>query len=82
LERSTPTAAEQSQSHPFQRHEGDFLDRPDREGFKGVKLTLRAWKQQLRLPVLLTDGRGAASVSPQKILLHEKTELDSTIQRR
>ncbi|HXZ14938.1 MAG TPA: ABC transporter substrate-binding protein, partial [Roseiarcus sp.] len=33
--------------------------------FKGVKLTLRPWNLQLRQPILLTDGRGTVSVSPQ-----------------
>ena len=35
-------------------------------GFKGQKLTLRDWNQQLRQPILLTDGRGTVSVSPQE----------------
>jgi ABC transporter substrate binding protein (PQQ-dependent alcohol dehydrogenase system) len=57
----------------------DFLVGPDFEvaGFKGVKLTLRTWNQQLREPILLTDGRGTVSVSPQEGFLHEKTELDT-----
>jgi len=57
----------------------DFLIGPDFEvaGFKGVKLTLRIWNQQLRQPILLTDGRGTVSVSPQEGFLHEKTELDT-----
>jgi ABC transporter substrate binding protein (PQQ-dependent alcohol dehydrogenase system) len=45
--------------------------------FKGQKQTLRAWNQQLRQPVLLTDGRGTVSVSPQEGFLHETTELDT-----
>jgi len=57
----------------------DFLVGPDFEvaGFKGVKLTLRAWNQQLREPILLNDGRGTVSVSPQEGFLHQKTELDT-----
>ncbi len=57
----------------------DFLVGPDFEvaGFKGVKLTLRKWNQQLRQPILLTDGRGTVSVSPQEGFLHERTELDT-----
>jgi ABC transporter substrate binding protein (PQQ-dependent alcohol dehydrogenase system) len=45
--------------------------------FKGVKLTLRPWNQQLRQPILLTDGRGTVSVSPQEGFLHQVSELDT-----
>jgi ABC transporter substrate binding protein (PQQ-dependent alcohol dehydrogenase system) len=45
--------------------------------FKGEKLTLRTWNQQLRQPILLTDGRGTVSVSPQEGFLHETSELDT-----
>ncbi len=45
--------------------------------FKGVKLTLRPWNQQLRQPILLTDGRGTVSVSPQEGFLHRVSELDT-----
>ena len=46
-------------------------------GFKGERLTLRPWNQQLRQPILLTDGRGTVSVSPQEGFLHQVTELDT-----
>ena len=45
--------------------------------FKGQKQTLRAWNQQLRQPILLTDGLGTVSVSPQEGFLHETSELDT-----
>jgi ABC transporter substrate binding protein (PQQ-dependent alcohol dehydrogenase system) len=45
--------------------------------FKGQKLTLRAWNQQLRQPILLTDGRGTVSASPQEGFLHQTSELDT-----
>jgi ABC transporter substrate binding protein (PQQ-dependent alcohol dehydrogenase system) len=45
--------------------------------FKGVRLTLRDWNQQLRQPILLSDGRMVASVSPQEGFLHQVTELDT-----
>ena len=45
--------------------------------FKGEKLTVRAWNQQLRQPILLTDGRGTVSVSPQEGFLHQTSELDT-----
>jgi ABC transporter substrate binding protein (PQQ-dependent alcohol dehydrogenase system) len=45
--------------------------------FKGQRLTLRLWNQQLRQPILLTDGRATVSVSPQEGYLHQVSELDT-----
>lgn len=45
--------------------------------FKGVRQTLRPWNQQLRQPILLSDGRMTASVSPQEGFLHQVSELDT-----
>jgi ABC transporter substrate binding protein (PQQ-dependent alcohol dehydrogenase system) len=45
--------------------------------FKGQKLTVRDWNQQLRQPILLSDGRNIASVSPQEGFLHQVSELDT-----
>jgi len=45
--------------------------------FKGQKLTLRDWNLQLRQPILLSDGRNIASVSPQEGFLHQFSELDT-----
>jgi ABC transporter substrate binding protein (PQQ-dependent alcohol dehydrogenase system) len=45
--------------------------------FKSVALTLRPWNLQLRQPILLTDGRGTVSVSPQEGFLHQVSELDT-----
>ncbi|WP_442754016.1 ABC transporter substrate-binding protein [Methylocystis sp. JAN1] len=45
--------------------------------FKGVRLTLRPWNQQLRQPILLSDGRMTVSVSPQEGFLHQVSELDT-----
>jgi ABC transporter substrate binding protein (PQQ-dependent alcohol dehydrogenase system) len=46
-------------------------------GFKGQRLTLRDWNQQLRQPILLVDGRMVVSVSPQDGFLHQVSELDT-----
>jgi ABC transporter substrate binding protein (PQQ-dependent alcohol dehydrogenase system) len=56
-----------------------FLTSPEFSiaAFKGVRLTLRPWNQQLRQPILLSDGRVVASVSPQEGFLHQVTELDT-----
>ncbi|QGM45670.1 ABC transporter substrate-binding protein [Methylocystis heyeri] len=45
--------------------------------FKGVRLSLRGWNQQLRQPILLSDGRMVVSVSPQEGFLHQTSELDT-----
>lgn len=45
--------------------------------FKGQKLTIRNWNNQLRQPILLGDGRSIVSVSPQEGFLHQNTELDT-----
>jgi ABC transporter substrate binding protein (PQQ-dependent alcohol dehydrogenase system) len=45
--------------------------------FKGQGLTVRDWNQQLRQPILLTDGRSTVSVSPQEGFLHQTSELDT-----
>ena len=45
--------------------------------FKGTRLTLRPWNQQLRQPILLSDGRTIVSVSPQEGYLHQVSELDT-----
>ena len=45
--------------------------------FKGQGLTVRDWDQQLRQPILLTDGRGTVSVSPQEGFLHQTSTLDT-----
>ena len=45
--------------------------------FKGVRLSLRDWNQQLRQPILLSDGRMTVSVSPQEGFLHQMSELDT-----
>lgn len=57
----------------------DFLKSPRLAlgAFKGQKLTLRDWDQQLRQPILLTDARTIVSVSPQEGFLHQHSELDT-----
>jgi ABC transporter substrate binding protein (PQQ-dependent alcohol dehydrogenase system) len=57
----------------------DYLRSPDfaLAAFKGQKLTLRDWNQQLRQPILLSDGRTVVSVSPQEGFLHQVSELDT-----
>ena len=77
------------ESHRDRRHESrarsDAVARFRGRRFQGRRLTLRPWNLQLRQPILLTDGRGTVSVSPQEGFLHQVSELDtlgSTSRRR
>ncbi|MEA2583762.1 MAG: hypothetical protein QOF33_1847 [Thermomicrobiales bacterium] len=49
----------------------------DLAGFKGRKLSYRAWDGQLRQPILLTTAKLPVTVSPQPGFLHQFTELDT-----
>ena len=46
-------------------------------GFKGQSLSFRPWNNQLRNGVILADGMGVVSVSPQDAFLHKTTRLDT-----
>lgn len=46
-------------------------------GFKGQKLTFRAWNGQLRQPILLAAAKALVSVSPQQGFLHRRSLLDT-----
>ena len=45
--------------------------------FKGQKLTIRDWDQQLRQPILLASDNLVVSVSPQDGFLHQFSPLDT-----
>ncbi|WP_442203040.1 ABC transporter substrate-binding protein [Rhizobium sp. RAF56] len=45
--------------------------------FKGQKVSFRRWNWQLRQPILLGDGHGVVSTSPQEGFLHQFSELDT-----
>ena len=45
--------------------------------YKGVPLSVRAWDQQVRQPILLSDGRMVVSASPQKGFLNPLSTLDT-----
>jgi len=47
------------------------------DGFKGRKLSYRAWDGQLRQPIPLVQPRALVSTSPQEGFLHPSSELDS-----
>ena len=47
------------------------------DGFKGVRLSFRAWDRQLRQPVMLTDGIGVIATAPVEGILHPKNVLDT-----
>lgn len=56
-----------------------YLLSPDFEiaGFKGQPLNFRPWNNQIRHGVILADGMGVVSVSPQDAFLHKNTRLDT-----
>jgi ABC transporter substrate binding protein (PQQ-dependent alcohol dehydrogenase system) len=47
------------------------------DGFKGVRLSFRAWDHQLRQPLLLTDGMGVVATAPVDGVMHPKNVLDT-----
>ncbi len=46
-------------------------------GYKGQKMTFRAWNGQLRQPILLVSPTSLVAVSPQRQFLHEHSYLDT-----
>lgn len=47
------------------------------DGYKGQRLTFRAWDGQLRQPVLLAHGNGLVAVAPVEGFLHQRNALDT-----
>ena len=56
-----------------------YMKGPDFQvgAYKGEALSLRTWNQQVRQPILLSDGHNVVSVSPQPGFLHQVTDLDT-----
>lgn len=47
------------------------------DGYKGPRLSFRAWDGQLRQPLLLAHGGGIAEVAPIEGFLHQRNTLDT-----
>ena len=47
------------------------------DGYKGQRLTFRAWDGQLRQPLLLAHGNGVAEIAPLEGFLHPRSTLDT-----
>ena len=47
------------------------------DGYKGQRLSFRAWDGQLRQPLLLAYGTGVAETAPLEGFLHPRTTLDT-----
>lgn len=47
------------------------------DGYKGQRLSFRAWDGQLRQPLLLAHGNGIADIAPLEGFLHPKSALDT-----
>lgn len=70
-------AARTNSNDPQKIH--DYLLSPEFTiaAFKGERLTVRSWDQQVRQPILLSDGRRIVSASPQPGFLHQTNDLDT-----
>lgn len=49
----------------------------DFAAFKSESVSVRSWDQQVRQPILLSDGRSLVSVSPQRGYLNPNSDLDT-----
>jgi ABC transporter substrate binding protein (PQQ-dependent alcohol dehydrogenase system) len=47
------------------------------DGYKGPRLSFRAWDGQLRQPLLLAHGNGVADIAPLEGFLHPRSTLDT-----
>ena len=47
------------------------------DGYKGQRLSFRAWDGQLRQPLLLAHGNGVAEIAPLEGFLHPRSTLDT-----
>ena len=47
------------------------------DGYKGQRLTFRAWDGQLRQPLLLAHGNGVVEIAPVEGFLHPRSTLDT-----
>jgi len=47
------------------------------DGFKGSRLSYRAWNGQLRQPIPLATEKALATLAPLEGFLHQRTELDT-----
>jgi ABC transporter substrate binding protein (PQQ-dependent alcohol dehydrogenase system) len=47
------------------------------DGYKGQRLTYRAWDGQLRQPLFLAHGNGVSDIAPFEGFLHPRTTLDT-----
>ncbi|WP_426114463.1 ABC transporter substrate-binding protein [Pseudomonas sp. DSP3-2-2] len=76
--RSIATAvAKLRNTDPLEIRRLELSDQLPLDGFKGRKLSYRAWNGQLRQPIPIVQPRALVSTSPQDGFLHPVTELDS-----
>lgn len=65
------------QTDPMVILQAELSDQFPLDGFKGRKLSYRAWNGQLRQPIPIVQPRALVSTSPQDGFLHPVTELDT-----
>jgi ABC transporter substrate binding protein (PQQ-dependent alcohol dehydrogenase system) len=75
--RSLATAITRGQADDSASLRRLLLDGLPIDGFKGRKLSYRAWDGQLRQPIPLVQPRALVSTSPQDGFLHPDSELDT-----
>jgi ABC transporter substrate binding protein (PQQ-dependent alcohol dehydrogenase system) len=65
------------QADPMAIRDLEISDQLPLDGFKGRKLSYRAWNGQLRQPIPIVQPRALVSTSPQDGFLHPVNEMDS-----
>ncbi|MCS3512634.1 ABC transporter substrate-binding protein [Pseudomonas grimontii] len=65
------------QVEPMAIRDVDISEQLPLDGFKGRKLSYRAWNGQLRQPIPIVQPRALVSTSPQDGFLHPTNEMDS-----
>lgn len=65
------------QADPMAIRQLEISEQLPLDGFKGRKLSYRAWNGQLRQPIPIVQPRALVSTSPQDGFLHPTNEMDS-----
>ncbi|RQP25625.1 ABC transporter substrate-binding protein [Piscinibacter terrae] len=71
------TVVQAALSRPQSALSVDALNAEALDGFKGVRVSYRAWDRQLRQPLLLTDGQGVIAMAPAEGVMHPANVLDT-----
>lgn len=75
--RAAAEAAGAGPRAPVAQQMRDLRSRVAVDGYKGQRLSFRAWDGQLRQPVMLVHGNGVADLAPIEGFLHPRSTLDT-----